>query len=161
LLNGSPVWRRIVPSVLVMVALSWSACSSSNRSAEVAVPRQGPYGASTSEAAVRTFLDAAAADDYPRMWAVFGTADGPAVERFGVAEIEARMIVLAQLLRNSSYDMRVANFATHGPDRVRYEVRLEGTRKGSVMVPVLTVPDRSDRWFVEQLDLDPLTSGSF
>jgi hypothetical protein len=110
--------------------------------------------------AVRTFLDAAAADDYPRMWRVFGTKDGPAVEQFGIPEIEARMIVLAQLLRNSGYDLQVVNRAAYGPDRIRYEARLEGSRKGAVMVPILTVPAGGDRWFVEQLDMDALTGST-
>ena len=114
-----------------------------------------------SELAVRTFLDAASADDYPRMWRVFGTKDGPAVEQFGIPEIEARMIVLAQLLKNSGYHLRVANLASYGPDRVRYEAQLEGTRKGNVVIPILTVPAGRDRWFVEQLDMDALTGSSF
>ncbi len=46
-----------------------------------------------------------------------------------------------------------------GPDRVRYEVRMSGTRKGSVVVPVIAVPDRSGRWYVERLNLDALTAG--
>lgn len=109
---------------------------------------------------MRTFLDAVATDDYPRMWRVFGTESGPAVENFGIPEIEARMIVLARLLKNDGYELRVANMASYGPDRIRYEARMEGTRKGSVTVPILTVPADGDRWFVEQLDMDALTAGS-
>lgn len=109
---------------------------------------------------MRIFLDAAAADDYPRMWAVFGTEDGAAIERFGVADIEARMIVLSRLLRNNGYEMRVENLASYGPKRVRYMVQLRGTRKGNVVLPVLTVPDGTNRWFVEQLDINRITKGS-
>ncbi len=152
--------RRVSPTVFALFVLAWGACSSSSRPADAPIPGQRIYGADTSEAAVRAFLDAAAADDYPEMWAVFGTAEGPAVEEFGIAETEARMVVLARLLRNNGYEMRVANLASYGPDRVRYEVRMEGTRKGSVVVPVLTVPDDRERWFVEQLDMGSLTSGS-
>jgi len=161
LLNRSVFGRRVSPAVLVLSVFTWAACNSSGRHADSPIPGQQVYGADTSEAAVRAFLDAAAADDYPRMWAVFGTAEGPAVEEFGIPELEARMVVLARLLRNRGYEMRVVNLASYGPDRVRYEVRLDGTRKGSVVVPVLTVPDGRERWFVEQLDMGPLTSGSF
>jgi len=161
LVNRSVFGQRGSPAVLVLFVLTWAACSSSARSVDSPIGGQQVYGADTSEAAIRAFLDAAAADDYPRMWAVFGTAEGPAVEEFGIVETESRMIVLAQLLRNSGYEMRVVNLASYGPDRVRYEVRLDGTRKGSVVVPVLTVPDGQERWFVEQLDMGPLTSGSF
>jgi hypothetical protein len=148
-----------IPVLVAAVLLTWS-CGSSRSAATPGVSGAQDYGALSSELAVRTFLDAAAADDYPRMWRVFGTKDGPAVERFGIPEIEARMIVLARLLKNSGYDLRVANLASYGPDRVRYEVDLRGSRKGNVVVPVLTVPARGDRWFVEQLDMDALTASS-
>jgi hypothetical protein len=52
------------------------------------------YGAATSEMAVRGFLDGANTDDYGRMADLFGTADGPAVARFGETDIEQRMIFL-------------------------------------------------------------------
>lgn len=153
--------RRALFVALMLTPLVWAACSSSSRQAAGGAPGQPVYGAASSEGAIQAFLDAAAAGDYPRMWAVFGTEDGAAVERFGVAEIEARMVVLARLLRHDGYEMQVANLAAYGPDRVRYEVRLQGTRKGAVVVPVVTVPDGRARWFVEQLDMDALTAGSF
>ena len=37
------------------------------------------------------------------------TADGAAIERFGVQEIEPRMVVLARLLKHRDYDLRLAN----------------------------------------------------
>ena len=46
-----------------------------------------------------------------------------------------------------------------GPDRVRYEARMSGTRKGSVIVPVIAIPDSSGSWYVERLNLDSLTAG--
>lgn len=159
---GSAASRWKLPVLITVTTLMLTACgSSSRRSGTPGLPadRQA-YGADTSEAAVRTFLDAAAADDYPSMWAVFGTEDGAAIERFGVRDIEARMIVLSQLLRNNGYEMRVENLASYGPDRVRYIVQLRGTRNGDVALPVLTVPDGSNRWFVEQFDMNRITTGS-
>jgi hypothetical protein len=150
-------------SLTALVGLTIAACGSSSRQVDTAALATGQqtYGETTSEQAVRTFFDAAAADDYPRMWSVFGTRDGPAVERFGIQEIEPRMIVLAGLLRNRGYQMRVANLASYGPERVRYMVQLRDTRNGTVNLPVLTVPDRKGLWFVEQLDMDRMTPGSF
>ncbi len=154
--------RHMLVSLTALVALAMTACGSSSRQFDTAgLPAgQQAYGASTSEQAVRTFFDAAAADDYPGMWAVFGTEDGSAVERFGIQEIEPRMIVLAGLLRNGGYEMRVSNLAIYGPDRVRYMVQLRNTRNGTVDLPVLTVPDGNGQWFVEQLDMDRIAPGS-
>ena len=132
-----------------------SACST--RSAGSA---DAQYGAPTSEMAVRGFLDGANAGNYQQMSDLFGTDDGPAIERFGVTDVEQRMIFISKLLRHASYDLSQANLAQLGPDRVRWEARMEGTRKGTVTVPVVTVPDRSGRWFVERLNLDALSASS-
>lgn len=159
-----PLPLRLPIAIGILVTLG-AACgsSSSNRSAynpaPVAVAPAGGYGADTSESAVSRFLDAAAAENYSGMWAVFGTSQGAAIERFGVAETESRMVVLSRLLRHRSYEMRVSNLAGLGPNRVRYEVRMNGTRKGDVMVPVVTVPDADGRWYVEQLEADRLSGG--
>lgn len=159
-MNRIAAFRRAQASSLVaVVALVMTACGSSSGRFDAAgiPPVQQTYGTNTSEEAVRVFFDAAAVDDYPRMWAVFGNEDGPAVERFGVQEIEPRMIVLAGLLRNSGYELRVSNLAMYGPKRVRYMVLLRETRKGTVSLPVITIPDQDGQWFVEQLEMDRMT----
>lgn len=116
------------------------------------------YGASTSELAVRGFLEGANAEDYQQMSSLFGTRDGPAVDRFGVTDVEQRMIFLSKLLEHESYELRQANLSQLGPDRVRYVVELTGTRKGRVNVPVVAVPGSDGRWFVEQLDVSALSA---
>jgi hypothetical protein len=108
--------------------------------------------------AVQEFLYGANADDYTRMSDVFGTEKGPAVERFGVTDVEQRMIFLASILKHQSYTLRQANLAQLGPDRIRWDVSLTGTRKGGVVVPIVTVPDGTGRWYVEWLNLDALTA---
>lgn len=147
--------RRYGLAVLVaaMVVAALSGCSTRTST-------QGSVGqgASTSEMAVRGFLDGANAADYQQMSDLFGTDKGPAVDRFGVTDIEQRMIFLASLLKHESYDLQQANLAQLGPDRIRWEVHMTGTRKGSVVVPVVTVPDRAGRWYVEILNLDALTA---
>jgi hypothetical protein len=134
-----------------------SACASGG--GEVNPSSGSAWGAATSEMAVRSFLDAANVEDYGTMSNLFGTADGPAVENYGVADVEARMIVLSGLLKHEGYSMKPVNLAMLGPDRVRYEVRMTGTRKGDVIVPVITVPTKAGRWFVERLNVDALTAG--
>jgi hypothetical protein len=109
--------------------------------------------------AVRSFMDAANVEDFTTMSNLFGTADGPAVNEYGVADVEARMIFLSRLLKHASYTLDQVNLAMLGPDRIRYEVRMTGTRKGDVVVPTIVVPDESGRWFVERLNVDALAAG--
>ena len=82
------VSRRLLALTLAVAAAS--ACSTKS-----ATQTGATYGASTSEMAVRGFLDSANVDDYQRMSGLFGTDKGPAVERFGVTDIEQRMMFLA------------------------------------------------------------------
>lgn len=141
--------------VIVLVAAVAAGCSARTTSQS-----GSSYGAPTSEMAVRGFLDGANAEDYGQMSDLFGTEKGPAVERFGVTEIEQRMIFLAGILKHSSYELQQANLAQLGPDRVRWEARMSGTRKGGVVVPIITIPDRAGRWYVERLNLDALTASA-
>lgn len=149
------VERRYGLAVLAaaMVVATVSGCST-----RTSTQGSADHGASTSEMAVRGFLDGANADDYQQMSDLFGTDKGPAVDQFGVTDIEQRMIFLASLLKHESYELQQANLAQLGPNRIRWEVRMTGTRKGSVVVPMVTVPDRAGRWYVEILNLDALTA---
>lgn len=147
----------------LLAAVVGAACggSSGGRNAPgagVAAPAGG-YGADSSDQAIRQFLDAAQAENYEGMWSVFGTGEGAAIERYGVQEIEARMVVLSRLLKHQSYELRQSNLAGLGPNRARYEVRMAGTRKGNVMVPFVTTHDARGRWYVEQLQADRLSGG--
>jgi len=150
--------RRLQAFLYAVLALTTAACGSAPPQSSTGIAGgQQVFGADTSEAAVRAFFDAVATDDLPGMWAVFGTEDGAFVERFGIQETELRMFTLAGLLSNTGYDMRVENFASYGPKRVRYVVHLRDTKNGTVDLPVLTVPDADGHWFVEQLDMDRMT----
>lgn len=146
---------RLLALVFVITGLSSCASSGSQESAGA----NAAAGAATSEMAVRGFLDAANAEDFNRMIYLFGTADGLAVDEYGIQDVEARMIFLSQLLKHESYTLSQVNLAMLGPDRVRYEVQMSGTRKGSVVIPVIAVPDGSGRWYVERLNVDALTAG--
>lgn len=146
-------------AVLVAAGLAGGCGSSGGEPAVRASAPVGGYGAVTAEAAVIQFLDGAQVEDYAAMWSVFGTSDGSAVESFGVAEVEARMVVLSRLLKHDDYELRLANLVGLGPNRARYEVAMQGTRKGNVMVPFVTVHDGQGRWYVERLQADRLSGG--
>lgn len=114
-----------------------------------------PYGEETPEMAVQAFLEAAKREDYRGMARLFGTPEGPAERRFGRAEVEQRMFVLAALLVHERFGVRRSGF-TEGPDRLRLVADMVGTRSGNVGVPFVVAFHR-DRWFVEQVVTDRLT----
>lgn len=151
--------RTFLPAGGVLGAVVLACMSGACASAPVS-SRQSGWGAPSSRAAVDLFLDAANREDYEAMWKVFGTKDGPAADRFGIPEVEQRMIFLSALLKHSGREMRQADLASAGPGRTRWLVRLEGTRKGDVTVPVITVPGPEGRWYVERLNVDALTSSA-
>lgn len=117
------------------------------------------YGASTAEQALAGFLDAANVEDYDRMGRLFGTKDGPAEAEFGIAETEQRMIVISSLIKHQTYTLREQNLAGLGEDRVRYVVTMSGTRKGTVLVPIVLTHTTDGSWFVEWLELEAIAGG--
>lgn len=143
--------------LLLLAAAVWSGCAGGG-SELTSSPSE--YGAPTAEQAIRTFLDAAEAEEYPRMGRMFGTRQGPAESRLGVTNVEQRMVVLAGLLDFGSYALEPSRLTEPDPDRRRFNAVLDGTRRGTVSVPVFAVRSEGGRWFVERLDTDPLTTNS-
>lgn len=129
-----------------------TACASGQLSAD-----EDTYGATSADMAVRGFLNAAAGRRYTEMAHLFGTSDGPAEKEFGVDEVEQRMVVLSQLLQHESFTLREPELRVLGPDHQWFIADMVGTRKGSVEVPIVTARSNQDRWYVEQIDVAPLT----
>ena len=146
-----------VAVLLTAVVLAAGACGGGSQGQLTRAPSE--YGSPTAEQAVRTFLDAAAQEEYPVMGRVFGTRQGPAEARLGVTNVEQRMIVLAGLLQHDSYTVRPSTLTEPEPHTRRFNVSMTGTRQGEVTVPVFAVRSESGRWFVERLDTTPLTTG--
>lgn len=115
------------------------------------------YGSPTAEAAVRAFLAALQARDYPAMARYFGTPSGPAEEKWGVGEVEQRMLVLAGVLDHDSADLRPARRSITDEDRREFVLSLTGTRYGSVTLPVTVARWRAGRWLVERIDTSALS----
>ncbi len=139
-------------SVVLLVAAAVGGCASGGGT----IPPGMVVGGASSMAAVEDFLQAANAENYARMTALFGTDKGSAVKRFGLSDVELRMIVISKLLKHSEYDLQPASNRAVSPSQIRYVVRLEGTRHGTVDVPIVTATNGS-RWFVEKLELEQLT----
>ena len=112
------------------------------------------YGADSPEAAVTRFLEAANQSEYRVMANLFGTGSGPAERKWGRAEVEQRMFILAALLRHRSHELRRLNL-TEGPDRIRVFADLVGTSRGDVTVPFITVAFKN-RWLIEQIVTETL-----
>lgn len=115
------------------------------------------YGASTAELAVRGFLDAAQMRRYTDMAHLFGTQDGPAEKKFGVDEVEQRMVVLSALLQHASYTLSEPELRVLGPEHQWFVAAMTGTRKGDAEVIIVAAQTKQERWFVEQLDLTSIT----
>lgn len=143
--------------VLAAVSLAAAGCASSGGGTGGLVDERSAYGSPTAEMAVQRFLDAAKAEDYQAMGHQFGTRQGPAEARLGISEVEQRMMVLSGLLQHQASSVREAQLAQTGEHRTRFVAELTGTRSGRVAVPVVAVTTSDGRWFVEQVDVKPLT----
>jgi hypothetical protein len=133
------------------LAISLPGCASSKSRAGTTPSGQSAstvYGASSAEEAVRSFLDAAQAQQYGQMRRLFGTNGGPAENEWGVQEVEQRMVVLSGMLLHQAYSLR--------PLELRgFVATIIGTRYGNANVP-FTVVLADGRWYVEQLGVDSL-----
>lgn len=147
--------KRALGVILLLGSASLAACATSGG----LVGNPADYGSASPEIAVTTFLEAVQEEDYTVMGQQFGTRKGPAEERMGISEVEQRMVVLAGLLRHRSHQLRRSDLARLGEDRRRFMVRLSGTQNGTVEVPIVAVRSSEGRWFIQQIDVDPLTGG--
>jgi hypothetical protein len=143
------VFSRL-PILVVLVALA--ACAAGLRP-----PPEGA-GAPAPGAAVERFLQLAGEQEYLQMGWYFGTSEGPVNGRDAPADVEKRMYALATVLQNQGY---VVGNGVSVPGRVgaaqRFNVRL--MRNGrEQQVPITTVRGPGERWLVEQIDVQSITS---
>lgn len=143
---------RVAVLVMAVAGLALVGCASSGGAG--AGYGADLYGAESAQAAIGRFLDAARAGDYPAMARLFGTDEGPAERRWGRAETEQRMFVLASLLAPRTWELR-PNPLAGARGASRWMVDLTGTRNGDVSVPFITVSD-GNRWFVERIATEGL-----
>lgn len=121
-------------------------------------PPGGMAGAPAAPAAVERFLQLAAAKDYAGMGWVFGTAEGPVIRRDPPAQVEQRMYALASLLEHDGF---VVGNGSPVPGRTTESLRFNVvlTRGAETLtVPFIAVRGPGNRWFVEELAVEVLTS---
>ncbi|MEX2569926.1 MAG: hypothetical protein WD737_01375 [Gemmatimonadota bacterium] len=121
------------------------------------VPPSGVSGAPAATAAVERFLQLAAERDYSGMGWIFGTAEGPILDRDPVPQVEQRMYALASLLEHDGF---VIGEGLPVPgrmvDALRFQVLLSN-RGENFQVPFTVVQGAQDRWFVEQIGVEAIT----
>lgn len=120
-------------------------------------PRGGPGGAAPSTT-VEQFLRLAARKQYLDMGWLFGTTQGAIMSRDPRADVERRMFALASVLENREFTIRdEAPIPGSVGQSVRLTVQLQ-TRGGTMNVPFVTVRGPGERWFIEQIDVQAVTS---
>jgi hypothetical protein len=149
-----PTFRRAALPLLVLAsAVAGPGCASSGSQ----IYADEAYGAPTPEQAVSSFLTAAKQSDYRAMANLFGTEDGPAENRWGRADVEQRMYVLAAVLDHQSFELRLLNVAGE-ENTIRVIADMVGTQNGNVSVPFVTTSN-GGRWFVSQVMTRALDAG--
>ena len=144
--------RVIHVALLLTTVLTSVACGGG-------VPRPvGGPGGPTAVAAVERFLQLARTQDFVQMGWVFGTSEGPVIQRDPVSDVERRMYALASVLQ---YDTFVPGPGMPVPGRTgaaeMFKVRLtRGTQTTEVPITVVRGPDRL--WFVEQVAVEAVTN---
>jgi hypothetical protein len=147
------IWRVVFPLLVLAPVVAVLGCASGGSQ----IYADEAYGAGTPQLAVSAFLTAAKQSDYGTMANLFGTEDGPAEVKWGRADVEQRMYVLAALLNHRSYELRLLNVAGE-PNTIRVIADMVGTQNGNVSVPFVTISN-GGRWFVSQVMTRALDSG--
>lgn len=142
--------RRLL-AFAVLVLLIGAGCGPS-----VPAPKATPGALSASEA-VERFLRMAAQRDYVEMGWIFGTNQGPIIQRDSPSDVERRMFALARVLENERFEIRGESSVPGSVGAsVRVDVRLRN--RGRIYdVPFTTVRGPRDRWYVEQVALEAVT----
>ena len=133
-------------AALVLVALV--ACHNGSRSG-VDEP-----GAPTPQLAVEHFLTAAKAQNLQALAMAWGTDKGPARDVVDRSQIERRELIMMCYLNHDSYRVR-----SEGPAQEGRRAFIVDLNRGGLVrtTTVTTVPGPAQRYYVEQVALEPLT----
>jgi hypothetical protein len=104
--------------------------------------------------AVSQFIAAARAQDLQAMSAVWGNADGPTRARVERQELERRLLIIVCHLKHD--ESRIGPPQAGEAGRLLHVVELtQGPRTASLTFTTIR-NRRSDRWYVENVDLAPV-----
>lgn len=128
-----------------------------NRVEHAAVPPSAADPAVAGALVIEQFLRAANTRDYTTMSRLFGTKEGPIVDRYDSRQVDQRMLALAALLEHEDYSIRgTAPVPSRGDGARRMFVRMK-VRGREVDVPYTIVRSDAGGWLVEQIDLERVT----
>jgi len=98
------------------------------------------------------------ADEIETMARLFGTSDGPIIDRDPRDEVEQRMFLIAEILEHTNYEL-AGERAVPGRSREAIEVvvRLTNERGDTYDVP-FTVVQSNDGWLIENIELEAITN---
>ncbi|MBL0172206.1 MAG: hypothetical protein IPP90_16070 [Gemmatimonadaceae bacterium] len=122
-------------------------------SAQLAIPLDGPAGATSARGAVEAFLTAVRAQDLRGMSAVWGNDKEPTAAHVKRDELEKRLIVMQCMLSHDKWQFAEDNARLVTGGRQEYIVNLQQKQlKGRTSFT--TVVGQGGRWFIEDIKLD-------
>lgn len=137
---------------IALVLLAVVACRSTPSYPNAAGERQ-LAGAASPKEAVQSFLAAVRAQDLQAMSVIWGTAKGPARDQVDRAQLERRELIMQCYLMHDKFDIQ--SDTRSGADTHKLGVSLT---KGDMTraTSFTTVRGPSDRWYVEDVPLEPV-----
>jgi hypothetical protein len=117
-------------------------------------PAVGTVGGATPAEAVGMMLAAAKAEDIQAIGSVWGDTEGLAREKWPRSEFEMRAFYIVKCLRNDRY-----HIVNEGAAANNRRVATVQVTKGPINVQTTfqLVQGKTNRWYVEKVDLDPMT----
>jgi hypothetical protein len=114
----------------------------------------GQPGAATTTAAITAFMNAAKSEDLQAIGNYWGTAAGPAREQMTRSEFEMRAFYIVKCVRHDSFQVLSETGAAGGRRVANVQIKKGPLTKLSNFT---VIPGPGGRWFVENLELEPLT----
>ncbi len=113
-------------------------------------------GAATAQESVEIFMRAVKAQDLQTMSAVWGTSRGPAREQMERDELEKRLIVIQCKLDHDTWSFAEDRPRLLSGSQQDFRVRLK-QRQAQAVTSFTTIMGPQNRWFVEIVDMEPLS----
>jgi hypothetical protein len=137
---------------LALLALIGCAQATTSTGSAGAVATPGAVGTNSARAALDQFLDGVKSQDVQAMSQVWGTTKGAAREQIPRAELEKRILVMQCYFSHDNYKVLGDSRTERG-----HIFRVQLT-KGNLTreTSFYTVRGPSNRWFVENADMDPV-----
>lgn len=148
----------------VAMKMRWMACAvlalASTACTQTRVVQSDAAAAVAPQLAVESFLQAANARDLHGMGQIFGTVDGPLMEKQRRQDVELRMDAISSILKHDDYRI-IREEMVAGRDDPTTRVIVDMTINGRSVdnVPFVVVRAKSGRWLVQEVDLERVMAG--